>query len=76
VLISGDRNIRTKPHQRQILEKAGVLSFFLAKGYDHQELWQRAVSLLAAFPNIRAMAEKKPTHLIYRVQMNGKVEPF
>jgi hypothetical protein len=76
VLLTGDRNIRWKPHQREILEKAKVTTFFMVKGYDNLGRWEQAAHFLKAWPNIMQMAEKKQIGRCYLVQMNGKAEPF
>ena len=75
VLITGDRNIKWKPHQRRILEEAKITAFFLTKGYDSLLFWEQAITLLKAWPNIKAVAERKANSRTYLVQLNGKVEP-
>lgn len=76
VLVTVDRNIKAKPHERLALQQSNVTAFFLVKGFADQKLLSFAAALLDVWPEIHKTAEQSQPGMLYRVPLRGKVELF
>jgi len=76
VLVTIDRNIKARPHERLALQQSKLTSFFLIKGFESQKLLAFAAALLDVWPHIVAAAEQAQPGSLYSVTFKGKVEPI
>ncbi|WP_426748980.1 hypothetical protein [Myxococcus faecalis] len=76
ILVTADRNIKSKPHERLALQQSKLTAFFLVKGFGDQKLWDYAIALLKVWPQIKKVAETAQPGDSYRVTLTGNVEPF
>lgn len=56
IIVSGDSKIRTKPMEREAFARAGLTTFFFAKGWMNTSFWGQAALLVRWWPKIREQA--------------------
>ncbi len=56
IILSGDCRIRTRPGEREAFGKAGLTTFFFAKGWMNTRFWDQAALLVRWWPKIREQA--------------------
>lgn len=74
VLITKDRSQRADPAEREALRKAGVISFYLAKTFDHQKFDDQVWRVVRFWPAICSAARGAKKGACFRVTINGKIE--
>jgi hypothetical protein len=76
VLICGDMNITRVKAERTVWKNAGLIGFFLKKGWMSQTPWEQAWRLVKWWPSIVKQANIAAPGSTYLVQVNptGKFE--
>ncbi len=74
VLVTTDLNIMAKRAEYSALSDAGVVAFFLAKGFHNRSLIAQAEHLCKVWPGIKAAAVIARPGTAHEVQENGKVK--
>lgn len=76
IVICGDLDIIRTRAERPIWKAAGLVGFFLRKGWMHQTPWEQAWRLIRWWPTIVKQAEIATPGNAYGVQVNftGKLE--
>ena len=76
ILICGDMNITRARAERSVWRNAGLIGFFLKKGWMHQTPWEQAWRLVKWWPSIVKQASIAAPGSTYLVQVNptGKFE--
>jgi hypothetical protein len=76
ILICGDMNITRTKAERAVWKNAGLVGFFLKKGWINQTPWEQAWRLVKWWPTIVAQARIAAPGSTYYVhlQPNGKLE--
>jgi hypothetical protein len=76
ILICGDMNITRTKAERVVWRSAGLVGFFLKKGWINQTPWEQAWRLVKWWPTIVAQAGIAAPGSTYYVhlQPNGKLE--
>jgi PIN like domain len=57
IVISGDPRISRNRHEREVWRQAQLTTFFLAKGWMNQKIWDQAVILVRWWPRIVEQAK-------------------
>lgn len=73
VIISGDRNIFKKPHQRQLLDDSELPAFFLTKGWFSLEFWTQAYKHVIVFQKILDNLRRYRRHKLFEITVNLKI---
>ncbi len=56
IIVSGDTQISKRPHEREVWRQAGFTTFFLAKGWMNQGVWNQAWRMVRWWPAIVDMS--------------------
>ena len=73
-LIGCDRGQIKDPKEKMALKDAGVIAFYLAKGFDSFQLVDKAWRLVKVWPSIIAASESTRGGQCYMVRTNGAIE--
>ncbi len=76
VLITLDKGIRSKPHERLIFEKVGVTTFYLGPFFSKKTFWDQAVWIMRRWPQIEDVARSMLAGAVLLIQENGKMWPL
>lgn len=57
IIISGDTRISRNRHEQEVWRQAGLTTFFLAKGWTNQKIWDQAASFVRWWPRIVEVAQ-------------------
>lgn len=71
VILSGDSRIRSRPAERQAFMKAGLTTFFFAKGWMNTPFWDQAALLVRWWPRIREQANLVAAGSFFEVPHRG-----
>jgi len=64
-ILTTDRKLRTRPHERLALERSGLVVFILAPGWNQEGYWRKAAGIIGWMPSIMdAMASYQPPALL------------
>ena len=64
-VLTTDRKLRTRPHERAALERSELLVFILAPGWNQEEYWRKAAGVIRWLPSmIDALPIHKPPALL------------
>lgn len=74
IIISGDFNITRNREIRRIWKEAQLTSFFLTKGWMHQDKFPFVSSFMKAWPALVKTASTSAKGEAYSVQQNGKIK--
>jgi hypothetical protein len=76
IVVCGDLNIIRTRAERPVWKAAGLIGFFLKKGWMNQTPWDQAWRLVKWWPTIVAQAKIAAPGSTYGVQLNptGKLE--
>lgn len=72
VIITGDRNERTRGYTVSDLKKMGARVILLGKFWDHLSRWERAKWLINSIEPLVALAESMPAGTVYLVNKRAK----
>jgi PIN like domain len=53
-VLTADRRLRTRPHERHALEQSGLVVFILAPGWNQESYWSKAAGVVRWLPRILA----------------------
>lgn len=56
-MLTLDRRLRTRPHERAALEQSGLLVFILAPGWAREAYWPKVTGIIRWLPRIIEAAE-------------------
>ena len=73
VIISGDLQIRTNPHEVKAWRNAGHTVFFLKDRWIELGFWTQAWKFVKCFPAIVATAKSAKVGDFFSVSVNGKI---
>jgi hypothetical protein len=76
IVISGDDKILRNPVEREIRHRVKLTMVMMPKRYMNSEIYQSLELMIKAWHNIVFAGERSRPGDCYRVQDNGKVEPF
>jgi hypothetical protein len=65
IIISGDRHILTRPHEREALRASKLTAFLLAKGWIQAGFWDQAWLLTRWLPKVVDLANHYPRGAIF-----------
>ena len=64
-VLTADRKLRTRPHERLALEQSGLIVFILAPGWNQEGYWRKAAGVIRWLPSmIEAVAVFQPPALL------------
>jgi len=64
-VLTTDRKLRTRPHERLALERSGLVVFILASGWNQEGYWRKAAGVIRWLPSmIDAIARYPPPALL------------
>lgn len=64
-VLTTDRKLRTRPHERMALEQSGLVVFVLAPGWNQEEYWPKAAGGIRWLPMMmEAMTAWRPPVLL------------
>ncbi len=64
-VLTTDRKLRSRPHERLALEQSGLMVFILAQGWNQESYWPKAAGVIRWVPQmIDALARVKPPALL------------
>lgn len=74
VLMSGDRNIRRRPHELKAFQDAGLVGFFLGATITQRPVQKQMAHLLELWSDIEAKAVKAKPGSMYRINTTSKID--
>ncbi len=64
-VVTADRKLRTRPHEKRALLDAGLIVFVLAPGWNQEPYWPKAAGIIRWMPSmIAAVTAFKPPALL------------
>lgn len=76
-VLTCDRKISSKPHERAALKAAGLVIFFLSPGIHHLEPLDQMLQLLRAWSDIvEATRSARAGRRWFKIKQGGKLEHF
>jgi hypothetical protein len=72
VIITGDRNERTRGYTVEALKAIGARVILLGRFWDHLNRWERAKWLIGHIEQLVALAEGMPKGSVYLVHKSGR----
>ena len=64
-VLTADRRLRTRPHERLALMQSGLVFFVLAKGWNQEPYWPKAAGVIRWLPSmIEAFRTVRPPALL------------
>ncbi|MEO8716460.1 MAG: hypothetical protein ABI369_15760 [Acetobacteraceae bacterium] len=67
ILVTVDRKLRTRPHERAALGQARMATFVLAAGWNQEPFWNKAAGLIRWWPRIAETAAEAPVPALFEV---------
>jgi hypothetical protein len=74
IVVTTDNRIRSKPHERELLQSTQLRAVFVAEGVAQLRRWEQAEWFLGKWRKIAAATERCAAGETFQVRMNGKVE--
>lgn len=75
ILVTTDLAILASQTECTIFKQSNLTAFFLPKNFQKEKrIWEQALSLIKAWPNIREAAANSRQGTCYDVQQNGTVK--
>jgi hypothetical protein len=59
-VLTTDRKLRTRPHERLALEQSGLLVFIMAPGWNQEGFWRKAAGVIRWLPGMIDAMERYP----------------
>lgn len=64
-VLTADRRLRTRPHERLALMQSGLVFFVLAQGWNQESFWPKAAGVIRWLPSmIEAFSTVRPPALL------------
>jgi hypothetical protein len=64
-VLTADRKLRTRPHERLALQRSGLVVFIMAPGWNQEGYWRKAAGVIRWLPSmIDAVAAYQPPVLL------------
>ena len=77
IIVSGDLRIRTRPLEREVWQRAGLTTFFLADGFPKVDAWEQVRWMIDKWPQIVDASKRFTKGSAFRVPKRGsKLETF
>jgi hypothetical protein len=76
VIVSGDRNERTRGYTIADLKQMGAIVILLGGWWDHTDRWARAKWLVSRFEHLARLAQELPAGSAVLVNRFGKAKPL
>ena len=67
VVVSGDKAMRNKPHERQAFMDAGLIMFFFHRSWNHFDFSGKTSFLLKWWPRIEIHAQSAPSPSCWQI---------
>ena len=67
VIVSGDKKMRARPHERRALVDEGMIVFFFSPVWSEKNMFVKGAMLLNWWPKILETASSAPTPSLWRV---------
>ena len=74
ILVTGDHRIRTRKAERPIFQKAGLVTFFVAREYNNKQALTRIRWILNQWEKIEAETARAEPGDCFLVPMKGKLK--
>ena len=77
IAVGGDSKILSRPHELECVRDHGLIYFIFDRAFMSTKLWDQAIQVLKAWPNIRALASGAKAGTCFHVKVpTGKVELY
>ena len=75
-VLTTDRKLRTRPHERRALEQSGLRVFILASGWNQEEYWPKAAGIIRWLPAMMQAGAVYPPPVLLSVPHRWTPSPI